>query len=141
MHYYGDEGIDFGEIDNVAYEIGDFLSWGRISVRQCKEKYGTVRVYCHMGFSCFHSIIWPQHMWIHKWWPYKLDLAIFRVIEPIVNKIVLPIQKRIYILGYKRAITKYPHLYKEILGSADFGELFEGTIPGYKHSNFWTEIK
>lgn len=54
-----------------------------------------------------------------------------------LNRVVVKVQQRAYIWRYEQAVRKWPHLYKEIVSAADFGELFEGHVPGYKHSDFW----
>ena len=141
MHSWGEEGVDWSGIENSASEIGLFLvRWGRIGVHQTKEKFGTVRVYCHLGWNSFYEILWPRRMWILKWWPYRLDLKISDVVMPILNKIVLPYHKWLYRRAYGNAVKKRPHLREEILCCADFGVYLEG-VAGYKHSDYWTEVK
>ena len=127
MHDWSEKDVDWQGIDNAAYYIGCFITrWGRIGVMQTKEKFGTVRVYCHLGFSCFHGLIWPWHHWIHTWWPYKLDLTISRLIDRCVNYVLLPWQRLVYRQAYKNAIKKWPHLKEEILNCADFSEELKG---------------
>lgn len=126
QHIWGEQGVDWEGIENAAYYIGDFLAkWGRINVSQTKEKFGTARVYCHFGWSCFHTIIWPRHMWIHKWWPYRADLHISKYLMPIFNWIAGRWQVKIYRMAYKRALKKWPHLREEILCCADGHELLK----------------
>lgn len=128
MHTYGNWSDKyFEQVDDAAEMIGAFISrWGRMGVMQTKEKFGTVRVYCHFGIDCIHSIFWPRHCWIHKWWPYSFDLSISSWLMPLVNKIMVPYQEWIYRLAYKRAVKKYPHLTNEILVMADYGKLLDG---------------
>lgn len=128
MHKWGKwDDKYFDQVANAANEIGTFIArWARIGVSQTKEKFGTVRVYCHFGYSCIHGIIWPRHNWIHQWWPYRFDLWLSQLLLPIINKLIFPYQKLIYRLAYKRAIQEYPHLREEILCCADFGEFLEG---------------
>lgn len=127
MHSWGDEDVDWKGIDDAAYYIGCFIAtWGRIGVMQTKEKFGTVRVYCHLGFSCFHGLVYPWHHWIHSWWPYKLDLAISGAIAKYVNYVLYPWQKLVYRQAYKNAVKKWPHLKAEILDCADFYEELKG---------------
>ena len=142
MHTYGKwPDKYFGQIEDAAYEIGTFIvRWGRMGVMQTKEKFGTVRVYCSFGFDCIHGLIWPRHCWIHKLWPYRFDLWISRFLQPVINPILIFLQKKIYRLAYKRAVKKYPHLWKEILVMADFGPMLDG-IAGYKYSDHWKEIE
>lgn len=142
MHSWGDENVDWHGLNEAPYFIGDWLRrWTRMSVSDMKEKFGTVRVYCSFGWSSFYHLWRPQYMWVPKWWPWSLDLAISGHIMPVLNKIVVPIQTRAYVWRYKKAVQKWPHLYNEIVSGADWGELFDGKVPGYKHSNYWTEVK
>lgn len=139
MHSWGDEGVDWDGIDDAAYFIAHWLkTWARIPVRDYKEKFGTVRVYCSFGWPDVYSIWRPSYYWYPTWWPTKLDfwLADTRVWR-LVNRLVIPLQQKAYAWRYKKAVQKWPHLYKEIVSMADYGELFEGVVPGYKHSNFW----
>lgn len=141
MHTYGKwPDKYFGQIEDAAYEIGTFISrWGRMTVLQTKEKFGTVRVYCSFGSSCIHGLVWPRRMWVHRFWPYKLDLLMSSLLCKILNIILIPYQRFIYRLAYKRAVTKYPHLWDEIMCCADHGDVLEG-VEGYKHSDYWKEI-
>jgi hypothetical protein len=143
MHTWGDEDVDWEGINDAAYYIAHWLkTWARLGVLDYKEKFGTVRVYCSFGFHSFYSIWRPSHCWISKRWPYKLDLWIASE-TPImdwINAVVIPIQMKAYAWRYKKAVQKWPHLYKEIVSQADHGELFEGVVPGYKHSDYWREV-
>lgn len=144
MHDWSANNVDWDGINGAARFIGQWLrTWARMSVGDYKEKFGTVRVYCHFGWSTLYSIYRPGYMWIPTWWPYKLDLW-FSYNTPflkILNSIAVPIQKNLYVWRYKKAVQKWPHLYDEIVTCADYGELFEGTIPGYKHGDYWQEVK
>lgn len=127
MHNYGDEGVNFDEIDEAGWFIGRWLrNWVRLPVMQIKEKFGTVRVYCHFGWSCFYSIWRPSHHWISSWWPYRFDLWISDFIMPLLNKVVVPIQMKAYRWRYKKAVEKWPHLAEEILICADYPQLLYG---------------
>lgn len=142
-HFWSEESFAWKDLSDAINYIGIWLRhWPRISVVQMKEKFGTARIYCSFGWDCFHTIFYPGYCWIHKWWPYKLDLWL-SYNTPILkwlNTLIIPIQKKAYIWRYKKAVQKWPHLYEEILGMADYGELFEGVIPEYKHSDYWTEV-
>jgi hypothetical protein len=139
MHNWEEKGVDWDGINDSAEEIGKFISrWGRIGVHQTKEKYGTVRVYCHFGIDSIYQIIFPRRMWVHLKWPYSLDLSICRVIMPVLNRVILPYQHWIYRKAYAKAVKNRPHLREEILCCADFGELLEG-VAKYKHSDYWTK--
>ncbi len=126
MHSWGDENVDWEGIESAAEYIAKFISrWGRIRVSQWKEKFGTVRVYCGFGWECLYSIIWPTHVYIAKWWPYKLDLTISRWIMPRLSTLIYQYQVKIYILAYQRAVKKWPHIREEIICYADYPELLD----------------
>lgn len=117
----------FDQVDNAASDIGEYcVKHGRIAVMQTKEKFGTVRVYCHFGWDSIYGIFYPRHCWVKPWWPYRLDLAICKLLMPLLNKIVVPHQMRVYRRAYKNALKKYPQIHDEILCCADYGELLEG---------------
>ncbi len=142
MHNWSEEDVDWKGINDAAYYIGDWLiTWARIPVHSMKEKYGTVRIYCGFGINGIYGLWRPQYAWYPKWWPMRLDFwladsFIFR----LINRIVIPLQKKAYVWRYTKAVRRWPHLYKEIVSMADYGELFEGKMPGYKHSDFWREL-
>jgi len=142
MHDWSEENVDWNGIEKASWYIGCNISrWGRIPVHQIKEKFGTVRVYCSFGVDSFYGLIWPRRMCIPRWWPWKLDLTVFNWVSPLLNRLMIPYQKWIYRRVYKKAVQKWPHLYDEIVSCADWGELFEGYLPGYKHNNYWEEVK
>ncbi len=130
MHCWGDKDFSdeqFNQVNNVAAYIGTNLRrYFLIGVRQYKEKFGTVRVYCDLGFSCFHSIFYPGYCWIHPWWPYSFDLKVSQYIMPLINAVMIPIQKIGYRYTYKRAIKLWPEFKEEILYCADYPELLKG---------------
>ncbi len=129
MHYWGDGFPYFADVENVASEIGQFLrKWGRISVTQTKEKYGTARVYCHFGWYQLHSITHPGYVYSRfPDWLWRLDCRVLsRLIAPLSRHIVVPFHTWLYRLAYKRALKKYPHIREEILDGADWSELLEG---------------
>lgn len=130
MHSWYDDNdpVDWDGINDAVPYIGEWLSkYARIRVRDYKEKYGTVRVYCSFGFDCFHAIIWPRHCWIHKLWPYKLDLwlSYHTPILKWINCLVVPFQVRLYKWRYAKAVQKWPHLREEITCCADYHELLK----------------
>lgn len=147
MHSWGDPGVDWKGINDAAEYIGGWLrTYARVEVRCIKEKFGTVRVYCSFGWGMFYSIWRPGYVWFPKWWPARFDmwLADSWVLRSI-NHVLIPLQMKAYVWRYRKAVERWPHLYKEIVSMADFGELFEGvTFAGqkkpYKHSDFWQTI-
>lgn len=136
MHSWGDEDWDyFAEVDQAADEIGRFCStWGRIQVRQTKEKFGTVRVYCSITCNSLHELIKPG--WMHMGWtginkPEWLRKLVYRIlVYPLFPKwfrpLVFKYQSYIYRKAYERALAKYPMIREEILACADFDELLKG---------------
>lgn len=142
MHSWGAEGVDWKGIDDAAHWIAtQLIRWGRVPVTQYKEKFGTVRVYCGFGIYGIYGLWRPHYCWYPKWWPMRLDfwLAGTRLFKAI-NNFVVPLQQKLYAHVYKRAVQKWPHLYDEIVSQADYGELFEGVVPGYKHSDYWRTV-
>ena len=144
MHTWGDEGVDWEGINDAAEYIGHHLrKYARLG-NSCKEKWGTVRVsILSFGWYGIYPLYRPSYYWYPTWWPMKLDfwLANTRVFRWLNTKVIVPVQKKMYVFVYKRAVQKWPHLYKEIVSQADYGELFEGHIPGYKHSDYWTTLQ
>jgi len=142
-HYWGDDEFDWNGLNDAGTYIGCWLQTGvRMSVTTIKEKFGTLIIYCHFGWSSFYHVWRQYYMWVPKWWPYSLDLWI-SYNTPILNwlnRIVIPIQKKAYIWRYKKAVEKWPHLYDEIVCCADYGELFDGKLPGFKYSDYWKSI-
>lgn len=143
MHNWADETVDWKGIDDAATYIGNSLStWARIPVRDYKEKWGTVRVYCSFGVWGIYGLWRPRYIWYPKWWPMRVDfwLADTFVFSWLNRSIIVPLQQKAYVWVYTRAVRKWPHLYKEIVSMADYGELFEGKVPGYIHSHYWTTM-
>ena len=129
MHYYGDEGVDWDGIDDAAEFIGSNLrKWGRVGVRQYKEKFGTVRVYCSLGWGQLHDITHPGHCFSrYPKWLWCLDVYYGTKIIPFLfSWFILPYHKWLYRFLYKQAVKKWPHLRREILCMADFKELLIG---------------
>jgi len=124
MHSWGDEDFPYFEhVGLAAEEIGDFCRrWGRIAVTCTKEKWGTVRVYCH--FNCcvsLHDILFPG--WCRVRGPYRLmTFPLFKALAPLAFKW----QKFIYRKAYERAVKKYPFIKEEILCCADYSEFLKG---------------
>jgi len=140
MHDWSEESFDWKGLDDAGWFIGGWLvRWARLSVFQIKEKFGTLRIYCGFGWSSFYSIYRPRHCWISPWWPRRLDLVVSKYLMPVLNKVVIPIQKKLYRYRYKKAVQKWPHLKLEILISADYGELLNG-LAGYNYADYWEKI-
>lgn len=133
MHTWGDKGVDWHGISDSAEEIGDFLvKWGRVNVRDTKEKYGTVRVYLDFGWYQVHSITHPRSMFNrYPKWLWSLDCKYFSRVFKYINYLVVPYHIWLYKLAYKRAVLKRPHLIAEIMYGADFDELLTGLFPAW----------
>lgn len=146
MHSYHDDDadhVDWHGINEAGYYIGRWLRrWTRMNIHDIKEKFGTVRIYCSFGWSSVYSIYRPGYCWYPNWWPIKLDhwLSYQTPIFKWINRMVVPVHKKLYVWRYKKAVQKWPHLYNEIVSCADWGELFNGSIPGYKHSDYWKKM-
>lgn len=127
MHSWGDKDFHYWEEINQAAEmIAKFcLTWGRISVRDWKEKWGTVRVYCGFGYSSLGGVISPRTMWYGNW-PKWSQWVWWVYIPNWINRLIIPYQAWIYRIAYKRAIQKYPMIREEILCCADWDEYLKG---------------
>jgi len=129
MHSWGDKNIDWKGINDAAEYIGTNLrKWGRVEVRQYKEKYGTVRVYCSFGWSCLLSITHPGYChYPYPKWLVTLDIYVFsKIIPSLCNWLVIPLQTWLYRKLYADMVKKYPHLREEILCAADWEEFLKG---------------
>ncbi len=127
MHDWGDKDFHYWkELGLAAEYISKFcLRWGRISVRDWKEKYGTVRVYCGFGWYQLPSVFYPRTMFYGDWKWYSRWL--WRIYVPHwVSRLALPWQTFIYRTAYKNAIKKWPMIRKEILCCADWSEYLGG---------------
>ncbi len=142
MHTWGNKNVDWKGLWDAVEYIGPWLrTWVRLDVRDYKEKYGTVRIYCSFGWHGAYSIWRPGYCWYPKWWPMRLDFWLADTFAfRLLNRIVVKAQTKAYAWRYKKAVEKWPHLRDEIVSSADYGELFEGVIPGYKHSDYWRSL-
>ena len=128
MHTWGDKDVDWPGITKAACEIGSFLRrWGRVDVRQWKEKWGTVRVYCSFGWHQLHSITHPGYSFSqYPQWLWRLDCRVFSRFVYLLNWFVVPWHAWLYRVAYARAVRRRPHLRREILCCADWPELLKG---------------
>ena len=126
MHDWSDETFDWKGLSEAIDMIDSELRFWRIGVRQTKEKFGTCRIYCSLGWSSLHSITHPGHCFSrYPQWLWTLDCYVLsKLIQPL-NYIILPIHKWVYRNAYKKAVDKYPHLKEEICCMADFVELLD----------------
>ena len=128
MHNWGDD-FDWTGLDRAISFIEDNLvRWGRVNVLQAKEKFGTARIYCSLGFGQIHSITHPRYVRSrYPKWLWKLDCSYGpKIMKLLFNWWVVPYHKWLYRFVYKMAVRKWPHLKEEILCCADFRELLKG---------------
>lgn len=128
MHSWNDTSVDWNGISDAAtYIAKELRTYARINVRDSKEKWGTVRVYCDFGWYNLHSIMYPGYYrnQFPKWLA-NLDNRYLWQLVSLLNIVVVPFHKRFYRKTYRRAIHKWPHLRKEILAGADHSELLAG---------------
>lgn len=131
MHNWGDETVDWEGISNAASFIAlNLKKWGRVPVRDWKEKFGTVRIYCSMGWSSIHDITHPGY--VYTQYPrggilFYLNYArwMWRVMW-LLNLAVVPFHCWLYRRLYRLAVQRWPHLRQEILCAADYHELLKG---------------
>jgi hypothetical protein len=127
MHVWGDPDVDWEGINKAAEFIGKNLRrWGRVDVRDWKEKFGTVRVYCGFSFSQIHSITHPGFCFYqYPKWLWNIDCKFgYHIVKPL-NWLFVPYQILLYKILYNLAVEKWPHLRKEILSCADYPELLK----------------
>lgn len=127
MHIWGEEGVDWEGISAAAAYIGEGLrKWGRVNVVQYKEKYGTVRVYCSLGWWQIHAITHPGYAASqYPHWLWALDCKFGSLICRALNYIVIPYHKWLYRRYYRMAVQKWPHLRHEIICVADYPDLLD----------------
>lgn len=132
MHMWGDKDFDDWEaLDEAADFVSGFCAlWARMG-GDSKQKYGTVRYYCHFGLS-LHSLIFPKYCYFkHKNFPnwlWRFDINYFQSFcqRTGLQRLWIKWQQKIYREAHKRAIEKWPKIREEILGAPDFAELLEG---------------
>lgn len=128
MHSWGNDTVDWKGIDEAARYIGEGLkTWGRVSVSQYKEKYGTVRVYCSFGWYGLHEIVHPGYAYVQfrkggLLWHLNYSRFVMFLVGAL-SRAITPYQKWLYTFLYGRALRKWPHLRLEILSGADWAEL------------------
>lgn len=130
MHRWGDGFKYFYEVEQAAYDIGEFCrKWGRIHVGQTKEKWGTARVYCSFGYLSLHSLLYPGYHYKRHYWPDWLWAFDIYYLSKALNFFARPLhryQQIVYRLGYWKALKKFPMIREEILAGADYPEYLEG---------------
>ena len=127
MHNWGDD-FDWKGLDEaITFIETNLVRWGRINVRQAKEKFGTARIYCSLGWYQFHNITHPRTVYSrYPQWLWELDVYYGTKIVPFLFGWVAHYHAWLYRKVYSMAVKKYPHLREEILCCADYNELLEG---------------
>ena len=67
MHRWGDPEVDWDGIDGAAAFIAERLRSKGIHVTDCKEKYGTVRVYCALAEHQFEDYTRAYQEAVDRW--------------------------------------------------------------------------
>lgn len=129
MHSWGEENVDWTGIHASAELIGiGCRKWGRISVYDYKEKFGTVRVYVSFGIYDLHTLLYPgYHFMQFPKWLYNFNHYSFYFFRPF-NPLITMYQISVYRYFYYKAVKLYPHLKEEILLSADHTEYLDKYI-------------
>jgi hypothetical protein len=128
-HLWGDPDVDWSGISEAAYYIAHNLKRrGRITVRDYKEKFGTVRVYCDLGWYSLLSITHPGYVHYRPYprWLVHLDIFYLSKLVRLFNVVVVPWHKKLYRQIYAEAVEIWPHLAEEITCAADYPELLKG---------------
>lgn len=126
MHNWGDETFDWNGLDEaIDFIHTNLVRWGRIGVRQSKEKFGCARIYCSFGFNQLFSITHPGYAYSrYPQWLWNWDCVWgSRIIPWLFNWWVVPYHKWLYRKVYELACKKWAHLTTEICCDADFREL------------------
>ena len=128
MHCWGDKDFDWESLDKAIDFIDkNLVFWGRINVRQAKEKFGTARIYCSLGWYQLLSITHPRSCFNrYPKWLWNLDCKYGTKIIPFLfNWFIVPYHKWLYRKIYSLACKKYPHIKNEICYCADYDKLLE----------------
>lgn len=127
MHNWGEKDFDWEGLDKAITYIDNRLRQVRVSIRQSKEKHGTCRIYCSLGWYCLHDITHPGHCFYrYPKWLVGLDIDILsKLVSRLFNWWVLPLHRWTYRDAYYKACKKFPHLVEEICCMADFVELLD----------------
>lgn len=70
MHRWGDEGVDWEGINNAAEFIAKTLEDQGLTVTECKEKYGTVRVSCYFNVDSDFDVYRKAYEQAIERWPH-----------------------------------------------------------------------
>lgn len=127
MHFWGEESFDWKGLDQAGHLIEKHLLRWKVPVRDVKEKFGELRVYCSFGWErgwLFMHLFYPTYSYYQfPRWVRTID---FWIPCHWLNFMLVPLQQRAYRIAYSKAIKSYPHLRAEIIDAADWPELLEG---------------
>jgi hypothetical protein len=136
MHTWGEENVDWAGINDAAQFIAKRLQYWRVDVRDWKEKYGTVRIYCSFGLRWWQSLTHPGHVWLR--WPrwlnfvnYPTPRSPFYWLLRLVNYAIVPFHVWLYKRTYLEARRRWPHLAQEIYRGSDYSELLGARVTNY----------
>ena len=126
-HRWGDEDFDWDSLYAAIKFIGPYLKRRRVPVRDYKEKWGQLRLYCNLGYCQFHDLFFPGYVY-NQWpkWLWRLDCHYGSRIIGVVNFFMVPLNRYWYRRAHKLAIKKWPSVRAEILGCPDWPELLKG---------------
>lgn len=146
MHSWSDRDVDWGGINDAARFIALRLRFWRVDVRDYKEKWGTVRVYCSLGIGWWPQLTHPGHVFLR--WPRCLDFIAYGSYKKwsplywllrLLNLVVVPFHKWLYVSTYAAARKRWPHLAQEIYRCADYYELLGAEVDETSGIIWWPE--
>ncbi len=148
MPMWGDPDHDWKGIDDACSIIERRLRFWRVPVYQVKEKFGSVRVYCSLGWSSLHDICYPGHACSRfPGWLWRLDCSWTGNSNTVTGwlwrqtilRLSVWLHKKAYRSAYKKAVRRHPDLAQYILEDADFSDLLVGIVPvdKCKHESEW----
>lgn len=137
MHDWSEKHFDWKGLNDAGHYIEtNLLRWGRVNIRDVKEKYGTLRIYLSFGWHQLHSFTHPRYIYSrYPQWLWILDCLYFSKFFRLLNFIIVPYHQFLYRFFYKKAVEKWPHLTAEILCCADYDELLEGVAPDWERKH------
>lgn len=119
---------DYQVLDDIAYNMGQELRFWRVSVRDAKEKYGIVSIYCSFGITNLHDLIYPGYVYNQfPKWLRKLDEHVINpfMIKSKLTDLIVMFHMYQYTRIYLKYIKLYPKYKENILVGADHRELLE----------------
>ena len=128
MHQWGDAWFEAhgADLDAACDFLRDYCRrYARLG-GDVKEKWGTLRFYAHFHHQ-LHDLFYPGYAYCQ--WPYWLWIFDLRVYcSPAFNAVRRAIQTWqifIYRRAYRLTVQRWPHLFRELLFSADYPEFLK----------------